>query len=638
MGRPLGALRGRTEQANELAVWLRKVTLGKAIRTLEQDFAYSTTSWSEFRSGSRLPSEDLLKAVVERYVAEPQMRDRQEAEGLRLLAAAKKAEAALGDTEPPTPAPLPVPVVRGTDEVTKALLRLDDARMRQIEALEKLASSERRRVQLENMVSVLQERCTVLEVERDRAREDVRAELESELQISREYRRQADEKLEHARRAEEKAYQLRLAAEQQVARERLAVNRMDEQTTDDTPEPSSAGPDDLGLPPLEQIRDVLQAAQEQLDVQDDELDDLEDLIGLDHSPEDAVRTAPGQAEGYKDPEPLAAPEEQRSVFSGHPETRWKEPMPVVPEQSEEAQAQGSRVLPDQPQNNPKYLMTERPVLASPDAPSPVPEGSELPQMQHPLDLSPPDDEGDRKLVRLPQLIETAATPEELGVALREVWLRAGGLATWPRTRITALFEDVQDPEWAYRAQKRWFAGVEVPADWNHLERLLTNLGATAPEISAFATAHRKIRSVYPPLLRTPAPRHSPEAVAARRRTRAASQLLLRPPLRVRDVAVPAFAIVFTALAATSWFAALNADPGPSLSRMTWYGLAGALATALVVLVALGIAIDQKDGHGREWLENAAFVGPPLAFGLGSVAPFVGLGMAGQWGADLIALM
>ncbi|MET9695050.1 hypothetical protein ABZY81_42910 [Streptomyces sp. NPDC006514] len=66
MGRPLGALRGRTESANELAVWLRKVTLGKAIRTLEEDFAYSTTSWSEFRSGSRLPSEDLLKAVVER--------------------------------------------------------------------------------------------------------------------------------------------------------------------------------------------------------------------------------------------------------------------------------------------------------------------------------------------------------------------------------------------------------------------------------------------------------------------------------------------------------------------------------------------------------------------------------------------
>ncbi|CAM5545557.1 hypothetical protein SBADM41S_00056 [Streptomyces badius] len=80
------------------------------------------------------------------------------------------------------------------------------------------------------MVSVLEERCTLLEGERDRAREDAQAELQHELQMSTEYRRQADEKLEHARRAEKRAYELRLAAEKQVTKERIALRRMDQET------------------------------------------------------------------------------------------------------------------------------------------------------------------------------------------------------------------------------------------------------------------------------------------------------------------------------------------------------------------------------------------------------------------------
>ncbi|MFE1877534.1 hypothetical protein ACFW9N_42965 [Streptomyces sp. NPDC059496] len=536
-------------------MWLRKVTLGKAIRTLEEDFAYSTTSWSEFRSGSRLPSEDLLKAVVERYVAEPEMRDRQEAEGLRLLAAARKAEAALGDTEAPAPAPLPV--LRGTDEVTKALLRLDDARMRQIEALEKLASSERQRAQLENMVSILQERCTVLEVERDRAREDVRAELESELQISREYRRQADEKLEHARRAEEKAYQLRLAAEQQVARERHAVNRIDEETTDSIPESSAAGLDDLGLPPLEQIRDVLQAAQEQLEVQDDELDDLEELIGLDPAPQDA---------------PLSRPA-----------------LRTVPEQSGNSQGPDPVVVPEQPRDNP------------PDPPTrqrPVPDPSDMP--------SPPP-RGYKGLVQ--QFAETATTPEDLEAALQELRQRAGGTATWPTTA----------------------EGRKVPGDWNHLERILTSLDVTEPEISAFATAHRKVSSNYPPeFLWVP----DPEG------TRAAAEVPLPRalPLLALAMVVPVFETVLTALVTTGWFAALHADPGPAIWKMTVYGLGGLGLVLGTWAVARYTVVKQTEKLDRHGPLDAAIAGPAIAFALGSVAPLVGLGGVGEWAATLVALM
>ncbi|MEV6735213.1 MULTISPECIES: hypothetical protein [unclassified Streptomyces] len=555
----MGALRGRTEQANELAVWLRKVTLGKAVRTLEGDFAYSTTSWSEFRSGSRLPPEELLEAVAKRYVGEPRMRERQLAEGLRLLAAAREAEAALGaGANTPAPALLPVPVQRGTDVVTQALLRLDEARLRQIEALEKLAASERRRAQLEDMVSVLQERCTVLEVERDRAREDVRAELESELQISREYRRQADEKLEHARRAEEKAYQLRLAAEQQVARERTALNHIDEETTDSAPNPSATKPEDLGLPALEQIRDVLQAAQEQLEVQDDELDDLEELIGLDPAPQDA---------------PLRQPASR-----------------TAPEQSGNSQGPDPVVVPEQPRDNPQDPPTrQRPVPDPPDMPSAPPEGY-------------------KTLVQ--QLAETATTPEDLEAALQELRQRAGGTETWPTTA----------------------EGRKVPGDWNHLERILTSLDATEGEISAFATAHRKISSNYPPeFLWVPDPESTRAAAAAVPLPRAL-------PLLALDMALPAFETVLTALITTGWFAALHADPGPAISKMTVYGLGGLGLVLGTWRVAFVIVVKQAEKLHRDRPVDAAIAGPPIAFGLGSLAPFVGLDAVGEWAATLVALM
>nr|WTA00816.1 tropomyosin [Streptomyces sp. NBC_00857] len=280
MGRPLGALKGRTEQANEFARWLRRVTSGVTVRTLETEFPYGKSSWSGFRDGSRLPSPGLVEQVAARYLREPAVRARQLAHGIRLLEAAQQAARAL---EKDLPVPLPGP--RRADPTTVALLRLDDARLRQIEAMQKLAASERRREQLEDMVSVLQERCTLIESERDRAREEAQAELQRELQMSLEYRRQADEKLEHARRAEEKAYQLRLAAEKQVSIERMALRRIDQDTVEDPPPVS--GPfmvQELNLPPLEQIHELLAVAQEQLEAQDNELDDLGEQIDLGAQP------------------------------------------------------------------------------------------------------------------------------------------------------------------------------------------------------------------------------------------------------------------------------------------------------------------------------------------------------------------
>ncbi|MEU2057171.1 hypothetical protein [Streptomyces bungoensis] len=157
------------------------------------------------------------------------MRERQLKHGLDLLAAAEQAAKDLeGQTSDPR-AELSVTLAahRRLDPTTAALLRLDDARLRQIDAMQKLAASERRREELEAVVSVLEQRITILESEREQAKEETGAELQRELQMSLEYRRQADEKLRHARRAEERARQLRLAAEKQVARERVALLHVD---------------------------------------------------------------------------------------------------------------------------------------------------------------------------------------------------------------------------------------------------------------------------------------------------------------------------------------------------------------------------------------------------------------------------
>lgn len=53
-GRPMSELRGRTEEANALATWLRKVTAGVQVRVPAETFPYSKSVWSEYRNGAKL--------------------------------------------------------------------------------------------------------------------------------------------------------------------------------------------------------------------------------------------------------------------------------------------------------------------------------------------------------------------------------------------------------------------------------------------------------------------------------------------------------------------------------------------------------------------------------------------------------
>ncbi|MGW6823610.1 transporter substrate-binding domain-containing protein [Streptomyces sp. NPDC055005] len=279
MARPLGELRGTTEQANELARWLRKITNGVGVRQLEADFPYSKSMWTQFRNGSRLVPRELVGLVVNRYLREPAMRQRQLALGLRLLDEARQSVAAQAPGEASGLARAAARP-QHLDAVAQAVLRLDDARLRQIEAIRRLTASERRCEQLQDLVSALEQRCTLLEHERDRARDEVRAELQQALEMSVEYRRQANHKLKRARRARIEAYELRLAAETQVTRAQLGMSRdstvPDEVGTALVPPSATAG----SLTSLEGLAPALRAMDDELDEDDQERDELRTALRL----------------------------------------------------------------------------------------------------------------------------------------------------------------------------------------------------------------------------------------------------------------------------------------------------------------------------------------------------------------------
>ncbi|MET9695091.1 hypothetical protein ABZY81_43135 [Streptomyces sp. NPDC006514] len=275
-GRPQGKLRGRTDEANALAEWLRDVTRGKTTRVLVEEltaagFPYAKTSWSEVLSGSRPPSRELIEAVVSRYVTTDgaaRLRD-----GLELLEAARQADQALGDGALPSAAPRGVRL----GPVAQAYKDLAAAQQKNAEAWQKLHESEIQRRALEKTVSLLGARCTKLEVQLEQAKEG-RAELEQELEQLRDFRHRAGGQLEHARRLEEKAFTVQTAAEQQVIRDEAVVHDLG---GDVAPGAGLAVfAEEQILPRLEEIEQFLEVVEERLEAQDAELEELGEGVGL----------------------------------------------------------------------------------------------------------------------------------------------------------------------------------------------------------------------------------------------------------------------------------------------------------------------------------------------------------------------
>ncbi|MFD0142805.1 MULTISPECIES: PQQ-binding-like beta-propeller repeat protein [unclassified Streptomyces] len=91
-GRQQGEFRGRSEQANALARFLRELTDGQTVRDLAQNYGeVSKTMWGEYRSGVRVIPWRRLQTVVEREVRDPAVRKGMLDEARRLHQAAQRA-------------------------------------------------------------------------------------------------------------------------------------------------------------------------------------------------------------------------------------------------------------------------------------------------------------------------------------------------------------------------------------------------------------------------------------------------------------------------------------------------------------------------------------------------------------------
>lgn len=598
MGRPLGDLKGLTEQANGFARWLRRITHGVTVRTLEQEFPHGKTSWSRFRDGSRLPPATLVEEVTSRFVREPEMRKRQLEHGLGLLAAAERAARDLSEQAAPPGTDLPTTRApqRHTD-VAALALRLDDARLLQFEAMRKYEASERRREELETMVSVLEQRITILESERDRAREDVRAELQRELQMSREYRRQAGERLRKAGRAVERARQLRLAADKQVAREQHELRRVDGHVAEGSP-PLTSGTtvaEDLQLPPLDRIQEFFDANKQQMDALDGELDDLGRELGI-HETQDL-------------PDDPAT----HHVIWGH----IVEPMgrdEDVPRQTTDnvrkplTSADTARAAKE---NGPEASLTD--AYASATCP------------QHAMSTE------------LVAGLRTVSTPDALATALSQLRRRAGGQPI--RELAAALPDDMRDDVLG-AAVGRWIDGDVFPDTWPHLEALVRQMGATDDEASAFEQAYRRIASSGPSSWST----RNHDLADLAPFARGLRHLLGVPatPLRKREWGIAAFAPTAILGMTTAYTAALQASPRPTLATLSIYGAILMAGCLFVLLVTARVAVLCARG-GRSPLGKpfgaVCLAASVLAAPAGLALPWLlESGSPGRWLAHLMGLL
>ncbi|MEV7641358.1 hypothetical protein AB0O32_15580 [Streptomyces rubiginosohelvolus] len=576
MGRPLGVLKGRTEQANEFALWLREITKGVTVRTLEEHFPYGKSSWSEFRDGSRLPRHQLVEQVTARYLREPAMRAHQLARGKRLLTDAHQAANDL-ERDGVHTMPLPGPRATGSDPMAEAYLRLDDARLMQIEAMKQLAASERRREKLEDMVSVLEERCTLLEHERDRAREDAQAELQHELQMSTEYRRQADEKLEHARRAEKRAYELRLAAEKQVTKERIALRRMDQEAGDVPVTAPHSVAQNLDLPPLDQIHRILEVVQEQLDTQDDELNDLDQQIDLgsrQHVGEEALRTIQGH------------------VIEHHTSAN-----------REDVREQG--------QDNPRKLLTsDDKKRRADDSRAGRPE-------QTPDAL----DGQSQELVRG---LETATTPAALSTALARLRRRTGQNTISDLTQ--AAFPGRLKDDLVLMTVIRWIDGEVLPDTWLHLKNLVRAMGATDQEVEAFHRAYTRTVDAHLPTL------SSQDLSDLETEPRPGTRLLARQ----RDLIMAVLGPCLVILLVSAYTAGLRADPLPSAAKVVGYG-ASVLLVCIAVLRSAVRGARAEERYESNGALRMRLITTLAALPAGLVTPWI-FDAVGQWAAALVGLL
>ncbi|MGW0080009.1 hypothetical protein [Streptomyces sp. P9-2] len=525
------------------------------------------------------------------------MRKRQLDRGLQLLDAAESSVKALEETEPPG-AHLSATLAahRRTDPLTTALLRLDDARLRQIEAMQKLADSERRRQELEAMVTILEQRITVLEAERDRAREEVRAELQNELDLSREYRRQAGERLLQANHAVERARRLRLAADKQVAHEQHEVLRADSDSRGTSvlpPAPAGNLADELQLPPLYRIQEFLDANQEQMEELNQDLDYLDEELGL------HTRQTPSNPHAETTVvwgEVIDSGESTEHLQQGGPD-RHEEALPVTSGTFEPNNKT--------PSAQPKHF------------PDPTSSGGALSR-------------------RLVTNLSVANTPDALAEALTMLMRRGHVRSVQQLTSAlpSGLRDDVVD-----LAVGRWIDGDALPDKWAHLEAVVMLLGATEDEARAFEQAYRRIAYRTSPSWRLLG-NDLADLVPFTKWRRASARAT--PPRPSSGWMTHIIAPIVALVAAMTYASCLHASPTPHPWALVLYGI-GALAVCLITirLNARAAALKAQGQHAppHKRLALTSLTVSVLAIPAGLLLPALsGPGSGGRWLAELIGLL
>ncbi|MFJ8982945.1 DUF3710 domain-containing protein [Streptomyces sp. NPDC102282] len=274
---------GETPEAEELAEWVSKVTKALTLRDLEDRFEYGRTQWGQFRKGSKVVPGWMVDVLVRELVKNPQNREMQLRLGHRLQKAAEAAAVAREARAGALPA--------GTEG--ELGIRLDEARKTTIEAQKTLLGATQIIFMLLQMVTSLRSRCEVLEQEKERAaeRDSVVPVVERELLETRQKVDLVKKKLARARRTRQEAEELHVTAEVSAARHELALERMRAVPSADTgsegPGEDETGPTAQstvsvveGLPPLWEYDVALEAADQQIDQREAELDGLRAQMGI----------------------------------------------------------------------------------------------------------------------------------------------------------------------------------------------------------------------------------------------------------------------------------------------------------------------------------------------------------------------
>ncbi|MDX3227299.1 hypothetical protein [Streptomyces sp. ME19-01-6] len=124
-GRPQGAPKGGTGEANALAGFLRDLTAGMTVRELAERYGTSKTLWSEYRSGARIIPLGRLNTVVKDRVRDERGRTTMLAKARALYEAANTAEQNIHTAADPDAARRQAEADRDESEkLVKALLQI----------------------------------------------------------------------------------------------------------------------------------------------------------------------------------------------------------------------------------------------------------------------------------------------------------------------------------------------------------------------------------------------------------------------------------------------------------------------------------------------------------------------------------